>query len=155
MNELKQWSLCIIIGAIAGTFAMAVSPRGTMNKAVRAVTGIFIVASMCTPLMNLLETDNAISAFADSVYGEESADEMDGYIRETFQKEIEKHILSVAEIYNVKVKEIYINADINTDKCIIIHEVSVSADSPSDDILLKFSKRLSEEIGVNVAVNAG
>ena len=154
MNELKQWSLCIIIGAIAGTFAMAISPRGTMNKAVRAVTGIFIVASMCAPLMNLVESDMAINTF-DYVYKEDGTENMDEYIKESFSKEIEKHILSVAETYKIEVKEIFINADIDADKCIIIHKISVSTASASDEVLLKFSRTLSEETGVNVAVKPG
>ncbi len=154
MNELKQWALCLIVGAVSGTFAMAISPRGTMNKAVRAVTGIFIVTSMCAPLMNLLESDAAVNVFADSAYSDESADELDEYIIETFKSKIEKHILSVAETYNAEVKEIYMNLDINSDGCIIIHEISVTVVSVSQEDILIFSKKLSEEIGVNVAVNA-
>ena len=154
MNELKQWTLCLIIGAVAGAFAMAVTPRGTMSKAVRAVTGVFIVASMCSPLSQLLKKDVSIKTFADSVYKEDNSDELNGYIMETFKNEIEKQILSVADRYNADVKEIYINADINTDGCIIIHEISVAVKSMMSDDASEFSKKLSEEIGISVSVNS-
>ncbi len=154
MNDLKQWTLCLIIGAVAGAFAMAITPRGTMSKAVRAVTGVFIVASMCSPLSQLLKKDVSIKTFADSVYKEDNSDELNGYIMETFQNEIEKQILSVADMYNADVKEIYINADINTDGCIIIHEISVAVKSMMSDDASEFSKKLSEEIGISVSVNS-
>lgn len=154
MNELKQWTLCLIIGAVAGAFAMAITPRGTMSKAVRAVTGVFIVASMCSPLSELLEKDVSINTFADSVYEDDNSDELNGYIMETFKNEIEKQILSVADRYNADVTEIYINADINTDGCIIIHKISVAVKSVANDGTSELSKKLSEEIGINISVNA-
>ena len=51
MNEklevLRQWALSLIIASAAGTFAMVLSPRGSMDKTVRVVVGIFVVRGAC------------------------------------------------------------------------------------------------------------
>lgn len=154
MDALKQWALCLIIGAAAGTFVMAVSPRGSMDKTVRAVVGIFVVAAICSPLANLLKDDLSTEAFADYETDIQSED-MNDYVLEAFCNEVQKRVLSEADEWGIGIKEIFTDAEIDADNCIIIHKITVTAEEKNGQEIRNFSACLSEELGVAVAVNAG
>lgn len=154
MDALKQWALCLIIGAAAGTFVMAVSPRGLMDKTVRAVVGIFVVAAMCSPLANLLKEDISTYAFAGFESAEYGSDDMNEYTLELFRNETEKIIISAAGEHGVNVKEIYINADIDTECCIIIHEIAIATEQTDEQKITSFSADISDELGMAITVNA-
>lgn len=154
MDALRQWALCLIIGAAAGTFVMAVSPRGAMDKTVRAVVGIFVVAAICSPLAGLLKTDFTADAFAEYEYALQNEEDMYDYMLEAYRTEVEKRILSAADEMGTEIREIFISADIDANNCIIIQEITVTLASDYSDRTADFSRFLSEKTGVNVSVNA-
>ena len=154
MDALRQWALCLIIGATAGTFVMAISPRGSMDKTVRAVVGIFVVAAICSPLAELLKTDFTADAFADYDYALQSEEDMYGYMLEAYRREVENRILSAADEQGTEISEIFISADIDADNCIIIQDITVTLTPEYLAQTADFSAYLSQLLGMGVTVNA-
>lgn len=154
MDELSQWALCLIIGAAAGTFVMAVSPRGSMDKTVRAVVGMFVVAAICSPLAELLKADFAADAFAVFENEMQNEDDMRDYLLEAYRTELEKRIVTAARERGTEIEEIFISAYIDADDCIIIQEITVAVASEHSAQSGELSRFLSERLGVNVTVNA-
>lgn len=155
MDALRQWALCLIIGAAAGTFVMAISPRGSMDKTVRAVVGIFVVAAICSPLAGLADADFTLDAMADYEYeGQDSGEELQEYMLSVCRDAAEEQILSAAEDSGIRVDEIFINADIDANNCIIIHDITVTIGAEHSGKSAEFSKTLGENLGVTVTVNA-
>lgn len=154
MDALRQWALCLIIGATAGTFVMAISPRGSMDKTVRAVVGIFVVAAICSPLAGLPKTDFTADAFADYEFTQQSEEEMYEYMLEAYRREVENRILSAADEQGNEISEIFISADIDADNCIIIQDITVTLASEHSADTAEFSAYLSQRLGVSVTVNA-
>ena len=110
MDALRQWALCLIIAAVACTFVMALSPRGAMDKTIRAVAGIFVVAAICSPLADVFESGLAADAFSLFEYSDSGDEEMKEFILDSYRSEVEKRILEVANEKNVKVIKINISA---------------------------------------------
>ena len=50
-------------------------------------------------------------------------EEMEEFILDSYRSEVEKRILEVADEKNVKVIKIKISAELDTDNCIIIHNI--------------------------------
>ncbi len=154
MDELRQWALYLIIGAAAGTFVMAVSPRGSMDKTVRAVVGIFVVAAICSPLAELFKADFAADAFAVFEDDLQSEEDMRDYLLEAYRAELEKQIVSAARERGTEIEEIFISAHIDADNCIIIQDITVTVSPECLEQGGELSRFLSERLGVNVTVNA-
>ena len=155
MEVLRKWALCLIIGSVAGTFVMAISPRGSTDKTVRAVVGIFVVAVICSPLADLLNEDVSLNAFAGFEYTENEDTQASKYMLEMFCEETEKIISSVADEFDIDVEDIYINADIDADNCIIIREITVDIPAEYSSEKDGFTENLFQKTGVAVTVNAG
>ncbi len=157
MDFLKEWALCLIAAAAAGTLATVIVPRGSMDKTVRAVVGIFVVTVICSPLAGLKESDFTIDVFADSdsvsfdnTYTEELNSQIINICRET----VEKQIKETAAEQNVAVASIEADISVDAENCIIIHKIKVGIDKNeflSTDLL---SEKFSEKLGVPVDVNA-
>lgn len=153
MDALRQWALCLIIAAAAGTFVISVSPRGSMDKTVRAVVGIFVVAAICSPLADLIKSDFTVEAMADYEYeADDGAEDLQEYMLSVCREAAEEKIISAAEESGVSVEEIFINADIDADNCIIIHGITVTVSAETSDKSAGFSAILEETLGVPVTV---
>lgn len=156
MNELRAWVLCIIAAAAASTFAMAVSPRGAMDKTIRAVAGIFVVAAICTPLAGLLKSDFSLPAFAwineDSDCGSE--EELREYITETCKNAAEREIEETAGQLGIEIEQVTVDMNIDDDNCIIIHNISVKTKDYSSADPLGFAALLSERLGLQVTLDS-
>lgn len=153
MDALRQWAICLIIGAAAGTFVMSVSPRGSMDKTVRAVVGIFVVAVICSPLADFKKTDFAFNTMTDYKYDErDSTEKIHEYMLSVCREEMNKQILSAAEEHGLTVNEIFINADIDAENCMIIHDMMVEIGAEHSEKSNEFSEILSQKIGVPVKV---
>lgn len=153
MDALRQWALCLIIAAAAGTFVMSVSPRGSMDKTVRAVVGIFVVAAICSPLAELIKSDLTVEAMADYEYeADGGAEDLQEYMLDVCREAAENQIVSAAEESGISVEEIFINADIDADNCIIIHGITVAVSAETADKSSDFSAVLEEALGVPVTV---
>ena len=156
MNDLRQWVLCLIIAAVAGTFVMIISPRGSMDKTVRAVVGIFVVAVICAPLAELADNQLSVEAIADFDFPELS--DSDEELRESMilslKNAVNEQVETAADEMNVKTEKIYAEMDFNSENCIIIHNITVEISEDYSEKALQFSKILEERLGVPITVNA-
>lgn len=154
MDAFRQWTLCVIFAAAAGTFACAVSPRGSSDKTVRAVVGIFVVCAICAPLSELDFEEIMLPAFAGS-YNDKSDDiNMDEYILSACKSAVESEIMLSATEYGIAVESIFVNAEIDKEKCIIIHNIQINIQNNISEYLSDFSKTVEEKLGVPVTLNA-
>lgn len=156
MDGLKQWALCMIIASAAGAFVMIVSPRGSMDKTVRAVTGIFVVASMCTPLVNAFESDDGISVPAYFDFEEDDIAVNNGdYVIDAFANEVKSVITAALSKLDAKPEEIYMDMYIDGENCIIIQEITVTVNEEVLRTYKDLSLALGDILGFPVTVNAG
>lgn len=153
MDSLKQWALCLIVGALAGTVVTALSPRGATSKTVRAVAGIFIVAVIGVPFTDMLEGSYSAEAFAAYDYDYGDAD-MSDFLLESFCESVKKELETAALQAEIPFEEIFIEADIDTENCIIIHNITVRVGSDFSDKSAELSDILSKSAGVYVTVIA-
>lgn len=153
MDSLKQWALCLIVGAMAGTLVVALSPRGSMDKTVRAVIGIFVVAIISAPFAHMLKSSSTADVFA--VYDYIGADvNMSDFMLESFYKTVENELKKTSSAIGIPLKEIYIEADVDAENCIIIQKISVEIEPEFLDKSAELSSVLSENTGAYVAVIA-
>ncbi len=155
MDAFRQWAVCVIIAAAAGTFVTAISPRGSMDKTVRAVVGIFIVATICAPLSQLKSTDISEYAFSVSDYPDngKAEDNMYEHMISVCKKTVEDETLLLADEYKIKVESIKSEMNIDENNCIIIRDIQIDIQYDSQNKTSEFSEKLSEILGVSVAVN--
>lgn len=151
MDGLRQWALCLIISAAAVAFVTIITPRGSTDKTVRAVAGIFVVSAIFTPLADMSLDFSAVNATEDAVV---QSNDLSDSVLDACRNAAEDAILSAAKEQKITVENIYTEAYIDTDNCIIIQSVTVdiSADSAgkADELEAVFSNLL----GVPVKVNA-
>lgn len=154
MDGLRQWALCLIIGGAAGTFAMAVSPRGSMDKTMRAVVGIFIVAVICTPLVQLKNADEFLPAFNDfdSDFDLDEDESLKEYMVSVCRDAVKKEIESAAGELGIQTVSAEIDMNIDDEYCIIIQEILIRTASDSQAEKDEFSAALQERLGVPVTI---
>lgn len=156
MNELKQWVLCLIVAAVAGSFVMVISPRGSMDKTVRAVVGIFVVAVICAPLTELKDAEISLGAMKN--FGYETASDSDERLHESvissLKSAVNEQVKTVADELGITAEEICADLDLNSENCIIIHSLTVKISESSSDKTSYFSDILQERFGVPITVNA-
>lgn len=155
MDALRQWALCLIIGAAAGTFAIAISPRGATDKTMRAVVGIFVVAAMCAPLSQLKGAELSVAAFGGGGdYEEIDAENLREYMLTVCVEAARTQVDAAAEEIGITVSQAAVNASLGSDNCIIIHDITVIIDERFSEKSDDFEKLLSERLGVPATVNA-
>lgn len=152
MDGLKQWALCLIISAAAVTLVTVISPSGSTDKTVRAVAGIFVVSAIFTPVADISFDFSSMSAMAE--YDVEQSDNLSDSVLEACKIAAENAILSAADKRGATVKEICINADIDTDSCIIIHGITVKVGAENTDKKSELSLAFANAAGVPVEVIA-
>ncbi len=151
MDGLRQWALCLIVSAAAVTLAVVITPRGSTDKTVRAVAGIFVVSAIFTPLADMSFDFAAVSA---TEYADVQSDDLNDSLLDACRNAAENAILSSAAEQGITVEEICISADINSDGCIIIHGVSVRISSSDAGVIKRLSEIFGNAVGVPVEVNA-
>ncbi len=151
MDVLRQWALCLIIAGAAGTFAMALSPKGSMDKTLRAVIGIFIVAVICAPLASLENVDDILPAFAETDYADafNETEKLNEYILSAYEETVKKEIETVAEEYGISPDKAEVDMYIDDDYCIIIQKIEVQILSGNSD---EFSLALQKRLGAPVII---
>lgn len=154
MDSIRQWALCLVFSAAAGTLVTVISPRGSMEKTLRAVVGVFIVAAICTPLTKLSADGLTLSAFA---FAEESAEneQLNEFILDEYKAETEKTILAVAKKRGITVGYIAVEMNINSDGCIIIHRITATVKEIPQKEKEEFTRELSDALGAEVEVRNG
>lgn len=147
--------LCIIIAAAAGTFACAVSPRGSTDKTVRTVAGIFVVAAICAPLSQLDIEKISIPAFAASYEAEDSGKELEEYMLSACKSAVDSEISAAAEQHGITVEAVTVDAYTDENNCIIIRNIQIDIQCDNVKSASDFSEDVEERIGVSVNIRNG
>lgn len=156
MDALKSWAVSLIAAAAAGTFAMIVSPRGSMDKTIRAVVGIFVVAAIFSPLTELKKDGkNFFEKEAFAFEEENEADEkLSDYLLTACKNAVNSEIEKAADELNIPSYQSEIDAYVDDDNCIIIQNITINIPAEYIDKSEKLSVKASERIGAPVTVNA-
>ena len=125
--------MCLVISAAAVAFVTIITPRGSTDKTVRAVAGIFVVSAVFAPFADMSFDFNEIITAAE--YADLQSNELTDSVLDACRNAAENAILSEAEQRGITVNEICIDADINADGCIIIHSVTVKTNGGNADEL--------------------
>lgn len=154
MDLLRQWALFLVIGSLAATFAIVLSPGGATDKAMRAVAGIFVVALVCTPLKNLGNAESFLQTFKsfDDFDDETQSNELNEYLISVCRNAVEKEVSETAKELGIKAVCAEIEMETDDESCIIIHNITVEIESAHHDDKNRFSDSLSEKLGVPVTV---
>ncbi len=157
MDFLKNSALCLIAAAAVGTLATVIVPRGSMDKTLRAVIGIFVVAAICSPIAEISETDYVLEAFADSFKipsDEPYSENMQKQMLEIFESTIVSNIKETAEELNVDVASINPEISVDENCCINIHKITVTVSNCNLSLKEYLSVKISENLGVSAEVIA-
>lgn len=151
MDGLKQWALTLIIGGLAGTFAMAIAPNGAASKTLRTVIGIFIVMIICAPLTDLKDEDSFLPVFNESgdISASDEEENLKEYMVSACRESVKTEIGKVASELGASVSNAEINMYIDDEYCIIIQDVLIKTDYAHTG---KLSSALSERLGVPVRI---
>lgn len=157
MGYIRDVAFCLIFAAAAGTLVTVIVPRGSMDKTVRAVVGIFVVAVICSPLTGLDKPKMILDAFAVS----DEADVENSYTentREYMTKALKENItLQIKEIVSgFGADTLSVNAEISVDEddCINIHRIEVIIKNGNFVDKTELSETVSRNLGVPVDVIA-
>ncbi|MBR3779678.1 MAG: stage III sporulation protein AF [Clostridia bacterium] len=157
MDILKDWALCLIAAAAAGTLATVVVPRGTMDKTVRAVVGIFVVAVICSPLAKLDEQDLFTDVFSEyeEVFSDNSyTQEMQNYMIDLMKETVNSEIKETADELGAEIKSVVSDISVDDKNCINIHKINVVINKTDFLDKEELSDTISERLGVPVSVTA-
>ena len=151
MDGLKQWALTLIIGGLAGTFVIALSPNGAASKTLRTVIGIFIVLVVCSPLSKLENEDGSLPVFNENGgYGSfDEEDNLKEYLVSVCRDSAENEIRKTASELGIKAGNAEINMYIDENYCIIIQEILVRTEGGKTE---EFYALLEERLGVPVRI---
>lgn len=151
MDMLKQWLISLVFAAVAGTLITVISPKGSSEKTLKTVVGIFIISAICSPLTELDPADFTLPAFAqnNSVANEE---EMSDYLAQALEAEIFRRISVCAEKMNIGIDDVVIEAEIDEEYCIIIHNILIKIQNHEYESAQKAADALSEELGMPVTL---
>lgn len=149
MDTLRQWALCLIISAAAVAFVTIITPRGSTDKTVRAVAGIFVVSAIFTPLADMSFDFTAVNTAAE--YADVQSNDLSDSVLDACRNAAEDAILSAATEQGVTVEEIFIDADIDADNCIIIQSVTVAVSAGNaDELEAVFGNALGVPVKVEI-----
>lgn len=157
MDILKDWAMCLIAAAAAGTLATVVVPRGSMDKTVRAVVGIFVVAVICSPLAELDGQNLFTDAFGeyDDVFSADSyTREMQDYMIDLMKETVDSEIKKTADELGAKIKSVVSDISVDGENCINIHKIDVVINKTDFLDKEELSDKISERLGVPVSVTA-
>ncbi len=154
MEVLRQWALSLIIASAAGTFAMVLSPRGSMDKTVRAVVGIFVVSVVCSPLAEIKDIGFSAQAFAEYELETENVQALREQLVSACRNAVEMQVKNAAQELEIEVESIEAEMNIDAENCIIIHKILVNTAAENGGKARAFSEILQEKLGVPVQVNS-
>lgn len=152
MDVLRQWAVSLIIAAAAGTFAMIVSPRGSMDKTIRAVVGIFVVAVICSPLTEIKENGFSVEAFAEYDLETDNIAALREQLVSACRNAVETQINREAQELEIAVESVEADLSVDAENCIIIHNITVNIADGFKEKAELLSEILQEKLGVPVQV---
>ena len=149
MDGLRQWALCLIVSAAAVAIVTAITPRGSTDKTVRAVAGIFMVSAIFTPVADMTFD----FALPDSqVYVSADSDLLADSVLDSCRDAVEKAVISCADELGITVENVLLEANINSDNCIIIHKITVAIHSENSVNTAELEEAFSSATGAPVEV---
>ncbi len=151
MDGLRQWALCLIISAAAVAFVTIITPRGSTDKTVRAVAGIFVVSAIFTPLADMSFDFVAVNA---AEYADVQNNDLSDSVLDACRNAAENAILSVADEKGVTVEKVCTDAYIDAGNCIIIQSVTVTVSTDNAEKAEELEAVFGNALGVPVEVNA-
>ncbi len=157
MEYIKNAALCLVFAAAAGTLATVIVPRGSMDKTLRAVVGIFVVAVICTPFANIETTDLTSEAFAfsdEENFENKHTEDMREYMINTVEETVALQIKEIASDYGVNVVSVNTDVFFDEENCINIHKIEAVIKACESVCVSDLSKAISERLGVNADVIA-
>lgn len=151
MYMLKQWLISLVFAAMAGTLISVISPKGSTEKTLKTVVGIFIIAAICSPLTELETADFTLPVFANnnSVQPEEG---MNDYLKRALEAEVCVSLSGCAERLDIEIDDVIISAETDENGCIIIHNVLIKIQNYEYESAQKAADALSEELGMPVTL---
>lgn len=150
MDMIKQWIISLIFACAAGTLVSVISPKGSGEKTLRTVVGIFVIAAICAPLSELDADDFTIPAFAYE-YSEYNEYGMNEYLTQALEEEISRRISEIVEKNNLSIGDVTVKAENNND-CIIIHNLLIKAQNNEYESAQNAAEILSDELGIPVTL---
>lgn len=155
MEMLKEISFCLMISAAAGTLVTVLVPRGAMDKTVRAVVGIFVVAAICSPFYETQNSNSASDAFAD--FGsydidESYAEEMNNALIDTFVNALKNRLEDFAAERDIRIISLDTDLYIDEEWCINIHKITAVIENQELYDIEELSREISDELGIPVDV---
>lgn len=151
MEAVRQWAICLLASAAVGAFACIVMPNGSLEKTVKAVSGIFVIAALCSPLadsdMREFTEVTARTAGENSIQTQAledgALDMCDAAIRDA--------IYDTAQACGACIKEISVKLDMK-DNCIIIHNVTVELEETQSEKAENFGEEVREKLGFPIDI---
>lgn len=157
MDFLKNAALCLIAVATAGTLASVIVPRGSLNKTMRAVTGIFVVAVICSPIAEVLKTGSVQDVFAYNFEASSDmsyAEDMQKQLIEVFESTVNSSVEEIASQLNADVVSVNAELFFDDENCINIHKITVTVRNCQQYEAEYLSEKISENLGVSAEIIA-
>ncbi len=155
MEMLKEISFCLVISAAAGTLVTVLVPRGAMDKTVRAVVGIFVLAAICSPFYEIGNGNSVSDAFADFGsydFDESNAKDMNDALINTFVAALENRLENFAAEHGIRILSLDTDLYVDDEYCINIHKITVAIENCRLYDIEELSREISEELGIPVDV---
>lgn len=150
MEGLKQWLVSLVFSSAAGALITVISPKGSNDKTLKTVVGIFIISAVFLPLTKMDISDFSLPAFA-SEFEIEQGKEGD-FVIEMLEEELFETISETAKSFDCRIKNIYIDAEYDAEKCIIIHKITVYFAAGEAENIMKTAAETEKLLGVPTEV---
>lgn len=125
-----------------------------MDKTVRAVVGIFVVAVICSPLAEMKDANFSVQAFAEYEFETKNVEVLREQVVSACRNAVKNQVADTARELEIEVKSIEAEMNINAENCIIIHKITVDIASDNSEKAKLFSEILQEKLGIPVQVNS-
>ena len=155
MDALKSWAVSVIISALAGTVVSLLMPKGSMEKTMRSVIGVFMVAAVCLPLAQINIENEAQAVFSASGFEENNAQEIQAFLASEYESMVKEVIYSAAKETGVTDYEVIADISYDENGCIIIHEIAVEFGEDNSVSKDAFEALVNERLGFSVTVRKG
>lgn len=150
MEGLKQWLISLIFSAAAGALITVISPKGSNDKTLKTVVGIFIISSIFLPLTKMNLSDFSLPALANELKIEQG--EEGDFVIEMLEEELFETVSETAEEFNCEISGVEIDAGYDEDNCIIIQEIAVYYTSGKTENIQMAAAETEKRLGVPVRV---
>ena len=150
MEGLKQWLISLIFSAAAGALITVISPKGSNDKTLKTVVGIFIISSIFLPLTKMNLSDFSLPALANELKIEQG--EEGDFVIEMLEEELYKTVSETAEEFNCEINGVEIDAGYDENNCIIIQKIAVYYTSGETENIQMAAAETEKRLGVPVRV---